>query len=128
MGVFTAEMGIGDPNGLRYETVDALVDTGATYTAVPASLLSSLDVTPMSMGMFVLADGSRTEREIGQTWVRLEREHYIVPVVFADERSRPILGAVTLEIVRLGIDPVQMRLVPVDALLMRSESGEGTVL
>ena len=41
----------------------------------------------------------------------------IAPVVFVEEDSQPLLGAVTLEIFRLGIDPVEMRLVPVDGLL-----------
>ena len=47
---------------------------------------------------FALDDGSRTQREIGQTHVRLNGEQYIVPVVFGDEDAQPLLGAVTLEI------------------------------
>ena len=31
MGTFRIEMGIGDPQGLRYEYVEALVDSGSTY-------------------------------------------------------------------------------------------------
>ena len=37
------------------------------------------------------------------------------PVVFWDEHSTPLLGAVTLEIFGLCIDPVNGRLMPVDA-------------
>ena len=118
MGTFKVEMEIGDPDGMRFETVDALVDTGATYTTAPASLLRGLGIAPLSVGSFALADGSRAEREIGQTWIRLNGESYIAPVVFADERSGPLLGAVTLEIFRLGVDPVGKRLIPVDGLLM----------
>ena len=42
----------------------------------------------------------------------------VSPVVFWDEESLPLLGAVTLEILGLGIDPVNRRLIPVDALLL----------
>lgn len=44
----------------------------------------------------------------------------VSPVAFRDEESLPLLGAVTLEILGLGIDPVNRRLIPVDALLLPS--------
>ena len=50
--------------------------------------------------------------------MRLEGEEFIVPVVFGPEATQPLLGAVTLEIFRLGIDPVRQRLIPVDGLLL----------
>ena len=37
--MFHAPIEIGDPRGERYEEVEALIDTGATYTVVPASRL-----------------------------------------------------------------------------------------
>ena len=124
MGTFRVQMEIGDPDGERFQTVEALVDTGATYTSAPASLLRQLGIAPRNTGAFILADGSRSERQIGQTWVRLDDESNIVPVVFADERSTPLLGAVTLEIFRLGVDPVGKRLIPVDGLLLVIEEEE----
>ncbi len=117
MGALRVELEIGDPNGLRYETVEALVDSGASYTMIPASLLRDLGVTPLRRGSFELADGNRIELEIGQTWIQLEGRRSITLVVFSEEGSKPLLGAVTLETFQLGIDPVGMRLVPVDALL-----------
>ena len=121
MGTFNVDMEIGDPDGTRFETVKALVDTGATFTSAPASMLRELGVAPLSEGTFTLADGSRSERQVGQTWMRLNGERFITPVIFADERSAPLLGAVTLEIFRLGVDPVGKRLIPVDGLLLRAD-------
>ena len=46
MGTFGVTIEIGDPQGQRFEAMNALVDTGATYTVVPASLLVRLSVTP----------------------------------------------------------------------------------
>ena len=123
MGTFQVEMEIGDPQGRRYERVDALVDSGATYSTLPASMLRSLGVVPHSTRRFVMADGTRIERDFGQTWARLNGQEGIVPVIFGDDNALPLLGAVTLEIFGLGIDPVNSRLIPVDGLLLRGLGG-----
>ncbi len=122
MGTLLVQIELGDPEGRRYETVEALVDAGATYTTVPGSTLRRLGVSPHTRGTFFLADSSRIERDIGRTWLKLEEGEEIVPVIFGDEDSQPLLGAVTLEIFRLGVDPVSQRLIPVPGLLMGQRS------
>jgi hypothetical protein len=44
MGTFTTSVEIGDPAGRRWETVEVLVDSGATYTMLPRALLEHLVV------------------------------------------------------------------------------------
>ena len=39
-------------------------------------------------------------------------------ILFGEESSTPLLGALTLESLLLGIDPFDQRLVPVDGILM----------
>ena len=111
-------MGIGDPEGLRFEYVDAFVDSGATYNILPASLLRRLDIEVWRSGTFSLADGRRIRRDLGQARIRINGDEAVAPVVFGDEGVQPLLGAVTLEIFQLGIDPVRMRLIPVEGLMM----------
>ena len=118
MGTFRVSISVGDPEGQQYESLDALVDTGATYTTLPGSLLRRLGVSSDRRVEFELADGTIIEQDVGQTWVRLDGATAIVPVVFAEEGSEPLLGAVTLEIFLLAVDPVRGRLVPVRGLLM----------
>ena len=118
MGTFQVEVGIGDPQGQRYEYVDALVDSGSTYNILPASLLRRLGIEVQGSGTFRLADGRRVEREMGETRIRLNGEDFTAPVVFGADDVQPLLGAVTLEIFRLAIDHVEMRLIPVDGLMM----------
>ena len=118
MGTLLVSLEVGDPQGEQFETVEALVDTGATYSTLPASTLRRLGVSPHTRGLFRLADGSRIERDVGQTWVRLEGRGAIVPVIFGDEDAQPLVGAVTLEIFLLGVDPVEGRLMPVPGFLM----------
>ena len=115
MGTFTVPFSVADRRRRRYQTVNALVDCGATYTILPAALLEGLGVVPHAVWRFVLADGSRVERGFGRTWMRLNGREDVSPVVFWDEGTEPVLGAVTLEVFSLGVDPVNGRLVPVGA-------------
>ena len=118
MGTFRLNLEIGDPSGSRYREVSALVDTGASHTVMPSSLLQELGVESHTSGLFVLADGREVEREIGRTWIRIDGREEITFVVFGGEDVQPLLGAYTLEGLRLGIDPVARKLVPVRGLMM----------
>lgn len=123
MGTFTVQLEVADPEGRHFETVEAMVDSGATYTTLPTSILERLGMVPHSVRRFVLADGSRVERGFGRTWMRLDGSEDISPVVFWEDGVQPLLGAVTLEIFSLGIDPVHERLIPVDAFMLASVTG-----
>lgn len=127
MGTYTVPLEVADPQGCRCETVDALVGSGATYTVLPPSVLERLGVVPHSARRFVLADGSRVERGFGRTWMRLGGREELSPVVFWDEGAQPLLGTVTLEIFGLGIDPVNGRLMPADALMLSATEHSGLV-
>lgn len=116
MGVFQVELEIGDPRGERYEKIDALVDSGATYTMLPSSFLRELGVEPIESRTFIVADDRRIERGFGQTYMKIDGRPIICPVVFGDDNAVPLLGAVTLEIFALGIDPVHSRLIDVLSL------------
>ena len=118
MGTFFVTIGVGDPSGSRFEPVEMLVDTGSTYTMLPASVLRSIGVAPVETLRFRLADGRRVEREVGDTFVQIDNRVRPCPVVFADEDAHALLGAVTLEIFGLAADPVNRRLVPVELLAM----------
>jgi aspartyl protease family protein len=116
VGTFEVEIQVAGPSRTRFERVEALVDTGSTYTVLPRGLLRRLGVDVDSRARFKLADGCRVELDRGRAWVRLDdREQYTL-VVFG---RHALLGAVTLEEFLLVPDPVERRLVPVDALMMR---------
>jgi len=63
------------------------------------------------------ANGSEIERDCAQATVRVDGSALITVCVFGDEGSEPLLGAVTLEEMGLGVDPLNQRLVPVTRLL-----------
>lgn len=119
MGTFRVEIGVGHPNGGDLHPVSALVDTGATHSMMPESLLTSLNLQPTRRQRFRMADGSRVEYSRGQARFRINNDENTCPVIFGPE-DRFLLGATTLEIFDLMVDPTapNPRLVPVEELLL----------
>ena len=118
MDTFYVALEIGGPLGGRFESIQALVDTGTTYSWVPASVLSRLEVKPTFRFPFVLADGRRIERDMAETRVRLSGEGRTTIVVFGDEGTQALMGAYALEGFGLSADPVNRRLVPATGFLL----------
>lgn len=55
-----------------YVTIDAIVDTGATGTQLPRSLVSQLGVRATEKAEFTLAVGGRVKRELAEVFVRVD--------------------------------------------------------
>jgi len=119
MSAFRVRIEIGDQSGQRFERLEALVDTGATYTWVPRSILDRLGIQPVEQRPFVLADGREIRYDIGWTMVRLDGKVLPSLIVFGEEETEPLLGVVTLEGFGLGVDAVNERLIPTPGLLKR---------
>ena len=111
MGIFSVEISLGGLQRSQWTTVDALVDTGSTFTSAPASALRGLGIEPLRSASFEFGQGDVRELEVGQAWVWLDGLEIITPVMFNEEGTEPILGAVTLEQFMLGVDPVERRLI-----------------
>lgn len=121
LGTFSVEIEIGDSLRERWVAMDALVDTGASITSVSSSLLRELGVEPVTSKRFRFAQGEVRTMDIGYTWVRFAGEEVLTQVLFNEEGSPPLLGALALESAYLGVDPVEQRLIPVQGLMMTSE-------
>lgn len=113
MGIFNVPIGVGNNDGSIFERVDALVDTGATFTIVPSPILRGLGVEPQESGDFELADGSIIRFDIGETLLQVNGVQVNSVVVFGEEGMEPILGALTLERLGLAVDPARKRLLKV---------------
>lgn len=98
--------------------VELTVDTGATYTVLPARVLEELGVKAVRTVKLRLADGRVVEKPLGEIGIEIEGyKASATPVVFGDENIY-LLGAVTMEQLGLAPDPVEKKLKPVEALLM----------
>jgi predicted aspartyl protease len=117
MATFRVQIEIADLEGRRFEKAEALVDTGSTYTVAPAPFLEALGLKPHDRDLFELGDGRRVEMDIGRAWVRVDGRSEMTLVVFGEDDSDFLLGAYAREGLRLAVDPVGRRLVPVPAVL-----------
>lgn len=119
MGVFKVKARVWNPSDNSKEaTVDFVVDTGATYTVLPANVLDGLAVSSIRMVKLRLANNRVLEKKLGE--VGIEIEGYTAsatPVIFG-EKGIYLLGSVTMEQLGLAPDPVEKKLKPVEALLM----------
>ena len=117
MGTFSVPIEVGDVLGARFVGVDAVVDTGSTYTCLPGSVLSGLGIAVSERRPFELADDRIVQYDIGEARVRLDGREHPVVVVFGPEGSSPTLGKTTLGVFGLGVDPVGERLTRVTGLM-----------
>jgi clan AA aspartic protease len=118
MSTFSMPVEVGDFEGSRWESLEAVVDTGATYTFIPSDVLQRLRVEPQEQRPFILANGQQVL--YGTAWVRVRldgREHPTL-VIFGEPGSGSLLGAFTLEGFGLSADPVNERLTPVPGYLV----------
>ena len=120
MSIFHYPLEVGDPSGSLFEEISALVDTDATFTVVPASILERLGVARQDTVRIRLADDRVIERDIGETRVRLEGKTLNTVVVFGDEDALPVLGEYIVERALLAVASVWQRLLPTEALLMEA--------
>ena len=117
MSTFTVPIQVGASRSGRYVSMDALVDTGATYTVIPKDVLGELGVVVEETRFFEIADGTEIQLQSGEASIRVGDKRVTVVVVFGPEGSSPLLGATTLEMASLAVDPIREVLVPVSGLL-----------
>ena len=122
MGTFRVEVILGNPDSGARETVNALVDTGATFSVMPASLLRRLGIEPTRTRRLRLANGQIEERQTGMALFEVDGIDAEVMVVFGPENIH-LLGATTLEVLLFIVDPINKQLIPEDGLLMFGGDG-----
>lgn len=98
-------------NGERSLDVDAIVDTGAFMTTLPESILRTVGVEPAGKRQFVIADGSRIERDWGYAVLTIGDQSQITYVAFGTDDGPSLLGALTLEEFALAVDPQEENLI-----------------
>ena len=64
-----------------------------------------------------VADETIVEYDVGEARVRLDGRERTTQVVFGPEGVTPLLGATTLQLFHLGVEPLQEQLVPLRGLL-----------
>ena len=102
----------------RAEGFEALVDTGALVSVVPATLLERLGIVPHWKQSFTLAKGSRVERRMGIVTAEYDGRANGVPVAFGEPGDASLIGVTTLELLGLEVDPVRQEIKKTDLFLL----------
>ncbi len=116
VGTFNYPMEIAARPEGPFVRLEPLVDTGALYSWIPASVLQNVGLSPSDRGKFRLANGTIIERDLCEAVVRIDGRARHTIVVFGDEGTDALLGAYTMEGFGVMPDPVEKRLVPVTTL------------
>jgi len=122
MGTFREKVKIANPSNGAFLEIEMVVDSGATYSQVPSSLLSRLKIDKKYKRKLKIATGKIIERDAGEISISIKDETLTTLVIFGDEGSEPLLGAVSLEQFGLAIDPINKTLLPVPELMLSAKS------
>lgn len=117
MGTFSVDLWVGNLFTDAGSTVSALVDTGATNSMIPSSLLNELGIEPVESRFARVADGRRVELQTAWARFSAQGRNAVARVAFGPE-GQFLIGATTLEDLGLVVDPMDQRLIVQDDLLM----------
>lgn len=112
----TVQIGIAGPSRERWRSVDAIVDTGAFISSVPAPDLSALGVEPAGRQRVRFGQGRVRDMKYAQIWLKLGEREIMTFALFNQEWNTPILGAYALAGLFMTVDPVANRLVPLEEI------------
>ena len=96
------------------EKINALVDTGATLSVVPAGVLDKLGVERLGKRQF----GGAVARDTGIVRMRYQDAVAGVTIIFGEEDAPPIMGVTALDVLGYQVDPVAGRLNRVETLML----------
>lgn len=111
MGIVTVSLKVKNPKDeSKFLEEEFLVDSGATVSVVPKSLLNKIGIKPYREQKFTLADGRIIKRKIGEAVFELDGNRAPSPVVVGLKNDSLLLGTLTLEAMGLVLDPFQRKL------------------
>jgi clan AA aspartic protease len=116
MGVLFVEGTVTGPTG-KQATLEFLVDSGAMYTLLPRKVWRAIGLKPMDSVKCVLADGTEVERKVSECRIVLPQGKRTTPVLLGKKGDEALLGMVTLEELRLVLNPFTRQLQPMRMML-----------
>ena len=100
------------------QAIEARVDTGATLSIFPASLLRRLGVKASDHVRTRLADGRVVRRDVGEVKIKLNGDVITTRTLFGRPHDATVIGLVVLESLGLTVDPKKRCLVHTEFLML----------
>ena len=120
MGLTYVKGKVAGPKG-KQTGVEFLVDSGAKYTLLPWKSWKAIGLKPKRSMTFILADGTRIERDISECYIELPQGETHTPVIMGKRGDEALLGVVTLEELGLVLNPFDRTLQPAQLTLMSAK-------
>ena len=123
MGEFYWRVGVWSADGGSLETVEALVDTGSSYSVFPRRMLERLGIAKRFVLPFEQADGSVIDRDVGLAMLVINDSESSMRVIFGEDDAESLIGSNALQEFLLLVDPVGEQLVSRTGRLKFNGSG-----
>jgi len=91
--------------------VDALVDIGATFPALPEDLITKLGLLSLGEHLAEAAEGTGRVELVANAIIRVEDRIAQSPIIKRSKGTTPLIGVVTLEQMGCRVDPMTGRLI-----------------
>ncbi len=118
MGSIHVEVGVSNPATPEVsEEIRVLVDTGATLSVLPASLLEGLGIRRLDSQRF-RSSGNVVTRDVGTVTMYYDGSSGGITAAFGEEDDPPIMGVTALLTMGLEVDPEAGRLKHVEILML----------
>jgi len=109
------QRGVLPPDQVRRETIQGVVDSGATKLVLPQALVKRLGLPLGDKIQVRYADGRRAEREGAEgVYLQLLGRHGTFTAIVEPRRKNALIGAIVLEDLDLLVDCTAQRVVPRD--------------
>ena len=101
----------------KTKNVRFLIDSGATYSVLPEADWKKLGLKTKRTLSFTLADGTVIERNVSECLMKCRFGEGHTPVILGERGDKALMGAVTLEILGLVLNPFSRELQPMRMML-----------
>ena len=117
MGHVKTEVKIEDLKGDKIIQVEALVDTGSTFTVIPEDIARELNLPVTGERVKVLTARGYDDLELTHALIEINGKRRIVPILVSASIDRVLVGVITLEAMQLRVNPLTEKLEEYTALL-----------
>lgn len=96
----------------RQLQLEGLVDTGAYLSQIPGRLLEQIGIAPFGTRRVQYADGTVLSKSVASAEILIGSDITPTIVLCGAEQDLILIGALTLEGLSLGVDPIRKTLIP----------------
>jgi len=116
MGHIIVKVKISNIQKTKLKEVDGVVDTGATLSVIPEKLAKELGINITGESRVETGAGLIKVKK-GEAYIAVEGKEELQPVIISDFIDKVLIGATTLQVLALKVDPINEKLVEGSLLL-----------